>query len=326
MDALQQFLSQFRKEALLILHSTAGGSSAQGIANYFKSTEGGNSPVSSHYVIGQDGTIVQVIAEKDGSYANGVVNSPNWTGNPNKYIISIEHCKNDTTNQIPLAPAQKTASFALIKDICQRNGIGMHAANGITGIASHADIDPVNRARCPGTYPWSELWAYLKGNQPKPEEDIMIDLNNPTVASHFSADGAAWQCTNGFSIHGEILATYQKYGNSALCGLSFLGLPLSNEIPITGHPGVVFQRFERGVLCFDPLPHAIDTPPGLENARVYPLHIDSGVGQDPRVAPLQGENDALKALLTSSKLGQISTIAKRVQTDVQLIINATQVQ
>src|SRR3989442_1725936 len=79
------------KKLFVILHGTAGGSSAQGIANYFQGTEGGSSPVSSHYVIGQDGTVVQTVLEKDGAYANGVVNNPNWTGNPNYYTISIEH-------------------------------------------------------------------------------------------------------------------------------------------------------------------------------------------------------------------------------------------
>jgi GH25 family lysozyme M1 (1,4-beta-N-acetylmuramidase) len=184
-------------------------------------------------------------------------------------------------------------------------------ATGIPGIAGTVDAN-----------------VFLGKIQPKPEEKpIMIDLNNPTVASHFKAEGAAWKCKdNNFTIHGEILATYQKYGNNAFCGLSFLGLPSSNEIPITGHSGVVYQRFERGVLCFDPVPHAIDTPPGLEKARVYPLHIDSGTGQDPRVTSLQGENAALKALLASSKLGQINIISKRIQADAQLIIDATQVQ
>jgi GH25 family lysozyme M1 (1,4-beta-N-acetylmuramidase) len=186
-------------------------------------------------------------------------------------------------------------------------------ANGIPGIAGTVDAN-----------------IFLDKTQPKPEEKpIMIDLNNPTVASHFKAEGAAWKCKDkghDYTIHGEILATYQKYGKSDLCGLSFLGLPLSNEIPIVGHVGVAYQRFERGVLCFDPVPHAVDTPPGLEKARVYPLHIDSGVGQDPRVTSLQGENAALKALLASSKLGQINIIGKRVQADAQLIIDATQVQ
>jgi N-acetylmuramoyl-L-alanine amidase-like protein len=313
------FFPNSGKKSFLILHSTAGGSSAQGIANYFKGTEGGSSPVSSHYVIGQDGTVVQVVAEKDGSYANGVVNSPNWTGNPNYYTISIEHCKPDTTNAIPLTTAQKAASFALIKDICQRNGIGMHAADDNTGIASHADIDPINRARCPGTYPWEELWNYLAGNQP--EEPIMIDLTNPTVASHFSGtDNTMWTCKdNGFVIGHAILDFYRKFGGDALCGLTYLGLPVSNELPVHGYPGLAQQEFERATVRWDPA-HAADNPPA--SGPVYVIHED----QDPRWLAAQAQIDALKALLASSNLGQISTLGKQIADDVSLIMKLVSVQ
>src|SRR5207245_10980199 len=143
------------KKSFNILHGTAGGNSAQGIANYFKGTEGSNEPVSSHYIIGKDGTVVQTVLERHGAWANGVVNNPNWSGNPNEYTISIEHVKSSTDNSDPLTPAQQSASFALIKDICQRNGIGTHDADDNTGITSHASIDPVNRSRCTGNFDWS---------------------------------------------------------------------------------------------------------------------------------------------------------------------------
>lgn len=317
------FFPNTGKKSFIICHGTAGGSSAQGIATYFQGTQGSANPVSSHYIVGKDGTVVQTVAEKDGAFGNGVVNNPNWAGNPNYYTISIEHVKSSNDNSEPLTPAQQSASFALIKDICQRNGIGMHDADDTTGITGHFAIDPINRARCPGTFDWDALWTYLTGNQP--EEDIMIDLNNPTVASHFTTDGSAWKCTNGFSIHGEILEFYKQYGGMALCGLSFLGLPLTLEVPISSRPGVVYQRYERGVLIYDPL-HVIDMPPGLEQSHVYPMHIDSGLGQDPRVSTLQSENGKLKALLASSNLGQISTLGKQIADDVALIMKLTTVQ
>src|SRR2546429_173241 len=90
------FFPDSGKKKFIILHGTAGGSSAQGIASYFRSTEGGNNPVSSHYVIGQDGAIVQTVAEKDGAWANGIVTNSSWGGNPNTYTISIEHVKAST--------------------------------------------------------------------------------------------------------------------------------------------------------------------------------------------------------------------------------------
>jgi hypothetical protein len=152
------------KKRFLILHATAGGSSAENIAAYFQGTEATTNPVSSHYVVGKDGTVVQCIDEKDGAYGNGVVTSAAWAGNPNLYTISIEHVKSSTDNSEPLTPAQQMASFALIKDICIRNGIGMHDADERTGITGHFAIDPINRARCPGNFDWQALWNYLGGN------------------------------------------------------------------------------------------------------------------------------------------------------------------
>ncbi len=175
------------KKSFVILHSTAGGSSAEEIAAYFRSTEGSGNPVSSHYIVGQDGHVIQAVAESNGAYAQGVVNNPNWAGNPNFYCLSIEHVKPDDANATALTPAQQSASFALIKDICQRNGIGMHDADDTTGITSHASIDPVNRSRCPGLYPWSELWAYLKGGTP-------VANTQPTASQLKEAN----ECWNSF--------------------------------------------------------------------------------------------------------------------------------
>lgn len=160
------FFPNTGKKSFLILHGTAGGSSAQGIASYFKGTENTNGPVSSHYIVDQIGTIVQTVLEKHGAYGNGVVNNANWQGNPNLYTISIEFVKASTDNSDALTGPQKQAGFKLIDDICNRNGIGKFDATDQTGITGHFAIDPINRARCPGNFSWSELWAFLKGNSP----------------------------------------------------------------------------------------------------------------------------------------------------------------
>ncbi|HEV2237964.1 MAG TPA: N-acetylmuramoyl-L-alanine amidase, partial [Ktedonobacterales bacterium] len=83
-------------------------------------------------------------------------------GNPNTFTISIEHV-NDSANSTPLSPAQQAASFALIAHICERYGIPKRAADTAGGVTGHYSIDPVNRARCPGVYPWAALWAALEG-------------------------------------------------------------------------------------------------------------------------------------------------------------------
>jgi len=157
---------QGQRPRYIIVHGTAGGSQAEAIARYFQSTENTSNPVSSHYVIGQDGTIVQCVREADGAWGNGVVtagHAPWWSSdlNPNYISISVEHCKSSISNSEQLTEAQKEASFRLIEHICKRYDIPMREADAKGGITGHFSIDPVNRARCPGPYPWDELFATL---------------------------------------------------------------------------------------------------------------------------------------------------------------------
>jgi N-acetyl-anhydromuramyl-L-alanine amidase AmpD len=280
------------KPKWLILHGTAGGGSAQNVAAYFQSTEGTANPVSAHYVIGQDGAIVQCVSEADGAWANGVVEAGHdawWSEtddpNPNDVTISIEHCKPATDNSDPLTPAQQASSFALIKDICERNEIPMRLADANGGIIGHYSIAPISRARCPGTYPWVSLWQYLSG-----EETMTIDINNAIIANYFKISGNGWVCQNGFILANAMLTFYQSFGNKDLCGLTYLGLPLGNEIGFG--QGRTFQRFERGVLVYDPS-HTNDNPPGLgQTEQVYLAHLEGGIGQDPRIADLQAQLNA----------------------------------
>src|SRR6476469_1908015 len=80
------------KPCYIILHGTAGGTSAEAIANYFASTQGTANHTSSHYVIGQKGDLCQCVSEKDGAYANGSISQghdPWWDPNINPNNITI---------------------------------------------------------------------------------------------------------------------------------------------------------------------------------------------------------------------------------------------
>jgi hypothetical protein len=302
----------------IIIHGTAGGTSAEAIASYFKSTEGSNNPVSSHYIVGQDGRVVQAVSEQDGAWANGDIsgtpaNLPfhtvgdgvhrdawwNPSVNPNNITISIEHCKPSSDNSNALTPTQQEASFHLILDICQRHNIPSRPADASGGITGHFSIDPINRSHCPGPYPWDKLWNYLEG------ATIMITLDTPRVSQYFDGSPNVWRCKkNGYFVGHAILSFYQKFGGDALCGVTYLGLPLSNETAVSGHPGVVYQRFERGVLAYDPQ-HTIDSPPASGN--VYCMHIDSGLGQDPRIAQLQAQIAQLQQPISALTLQTLPT-------------------
>jgi len=286
------YFSNTGKKSFIILHGTAGGSSAESIAKYFRSTEGGGSPVSSHYIVGQDGHVIQTVAESDGAYANGVANNPNWTGNPNYYTISIEHVKSSTDNGDPLTPAQQVASFALIKDVCIRNGIEMHDADDETGITGHFSIDPVNRSRCPGTFPWEQLWAFLK------DGTDMLDLNDPVVQMFFTDGGnGTWKCKkNGVILLGGNLNFYRSKGGPAL-----FGLPLANEIYPSQYPGTAIVPCERVLIVYDPK-RKIDN--SSLSGPCYLLHLRGGIGEQ---LLMQNVNKTVQSL--TDKINQIHSLS-----------------
>ena len=255
----------------IILHGTAGGGSAQNVATYFQSN---NPPTSTHYVIGQDGTVVQCVAEADAAWGNGIVSAghdPWWSAdlNPNLVTLSIEHCKPHTDNSDQLTAVQQAASFALVAHLCAAHGIPARAADANGGITGHASIDPVNRSGCPGPYPWDGLWEYLRRVNVLSIGQAALFFDELT-----DANGTYWRCkANGHRIGGGILADYRSMvplGGSGLNGLTLLGLPLSDEI--INVPGTAVQIFERGIVAFDPN-RKLDNPPGSAGDS-YLVHMD----------------------------------------------------
>jgi hypothetical protein len=175
----------------IIVHGTAGGTSATGIAQYFQTDD---PPTSTHYIVGLQGEVVQCVRDSDSAWGNGVVTtghdawwSPNL--NPNFTTISIEHVKPDTQNQSQLTQAQMEASFQLIESLCRTHNIPMRAADQNGGITSHASIDPVNRSFCPGAYPWTQLWAYLQGE----DQHVGVPIG-------WRDDGATLTAPNGITV------------------------------------------------------------------------------------------------------------------------------
>ncbi len=154
------------KPRYVIVHGTAGFTSALAVANFFKSTENSENPVSTHYIIGLHGETVQCNNERDAAWGNGYVMEGHdlwWSRvlNPNLVTISIEHVKLSRDNSDELTEIQQQTSFALIDRICARHQVPRRWADAEGGITGHFSMDPVNRHFCPGPYPWDELFAYL---------------------------------------------------------------------------------------------------------------------------------------------------------------------
>jgi hypothetical protein len=278
----------------VILHGTAGGSSAEATAAYFQTTEGSDNPVSSHYIIGRDGTVVQCIDESDSAWGNGVLTLGHdsfWptTINSNLLTVSIEHVKPSTDNSDNLTEPQRASSFALVKHICQRWSIPMRPADGNGGITGHFSLDPVNRSRCPGTFPFPDLWNYLKGG------DDMLQLTDPFALAFFQdAGGKGWFCPHTkMYIGGAILDYYRQVQGAPR-------LPLTNEIKdVAGHPEVAYQLFEAGMVVFDPN-HAVDAPAGM--GRCFMVKLADALPQRYLVTPaVQGVRDQLNNALSQIK-------------------------
>jgi N-acetyl-anhydromuramyl-L-alanine amidase AmpD len=175
---------KYGKPLWIIIHGTASGiqyKAEQTAADFGNAGWQSNRHASTHYVVGYDGVVVQCVDENDTAWGNGVIsgpagNAPIGGGNsnaphdaywdtagqkdPNPLCISIEHSKS-TDNSSALSPAQQAASFALVSDIVQRWGIRGAYANAIGGVTGHYSVDPINRAFCPGLYPWNELFNHL---------------------------------------------------------------------------------------------------------------------------------------------------------------------
>lgn len=148
----------------VVVHGTAGSTRAADVATYFQTN---SPPTSTHYIVGLDGEVVQCVKESDTAWGNGIVTKgadPWWNpnDNPNYSTISIEHVKPNTDNSNWLTEPQRAASFKLIAYLVRKYNIAPQASSPDGGIAAHNQIDPVDKIRCPGGYPWGDLFTYLQ--------------------------------------------------------------------------------------------------------------------------------------------------------------------
>lgn len=186
------------KPKWVVVHKTGGPGNAEQQAQFFAGSANVNK-ASTHYVIGQDGEIVQCVSEADGAGGNCCLEDGHAsflpTGiNLNLLTISIEHCDPSLSNSTAVTPAQQQASFRLIQHICQRNGIPMRPGDANGGIIGHYQIAAQSRKQCPGNYPWEALWAFLKGN-------------GSMIPDGWSDDGTTLTASNGV----KIVAGFRTY-------------------------------------------------------------------------------------------------------------------
>lgn len=127
----------------VVIHITDGGANINGTIGWFQNP---SAKVSAHYVIGQDGEVVQMVRHNDVAWHARSAN-----GNS----IGIEHVAN--TRGLRPTPTQLAASAALVTWLCDQFGIAVDR----THVLGHSEADPgTAHAACPNAV-WD--WTYYMG-------------------------------------------------------------------------------------------------------------------------------------------------------------------
>lgn len=148
--------------AALVCHIQDG--YQQGTINWFTNPD---SQASAHFVVGKDGSIVQMVAIEDTAWTNGYYNHPDaslsWLQkgvNPNQETVTVEH---EGFSGDVLTPAQLASTIWLgnyIRQYVSFHGLGDIPLNR-EHIIGHYQLDSVTRSGCPGPgFPWD---AYMHG-------------------------------------------------------------------------------------------------------------------------------------------------------------------
>lgn len=133
----------------IVLHHTAGPTTSSCV-RWFENTE---SQVSAHYVVGKDGSIIQMVMPFYRAWHAGVSRDPRGKENLNNFTVGIE-IVNVGNGQDPYPPDQVMAVRLLCGYLCRYK-----YRNQIVQILSHEYIAvPPGRKNDPINYPWDSLY------------------------------------------------------------------------------------------------------------------------------------------------------------------------
>ncbi len=171
-----------RKPNFVILHHTSDDSVAQALRTLADPLRS----VSAHYLVGRDGSIIQLVDERARAWHAG---ESKWGGDTdlNSASLGIEL---DNNGREPFADAQIAALLRLLADIKERHHIP--TANFL----GHADVAPRRKADPSGYFPWKMLaeqgfglWCDPPFAAPPPAFDAIMalralgyDSSNPEAA------------------------------------------------------------------------------------------------------------------------------------------------
>ena len=143
-----------REPILIVIHATTQDSVEQSLHTLRTRNSGG--PVSSHYLIGRDGSLYQLVAEDRRAWHAGP-GSWGTISDVNSASIGIEL---DNNGSEPFSSQQIDKLLVLLEDLCERLGIPRHQ------VIAHADMAPTRKTDPGPLFPWARLAAAGFGRWP----------------------------------------------------------------------------------------------------------------------------------------------------------------
>ena len=159
-----------RGPVVIVLHHTDQDSVQQSLHTLSTANSGG--PVSSHYLLGKDGHLYQLVADSRRAWHAG---PGRWgpLGDLNSTSIGIEI---DNDGDSPFPPAQIQALIVLLEDLSTRLNIPRHA------VIAHADLAPTRKQDPNRFFPWQTLAEAGFGLWPKAEHGPAPEGFDPLLA------------------------------------------------------------------------------------------------------------------------------------------------
>jgi hypothetical protein len=146
----------------IVIHITDGGSKINGTIGWFKNPA---AKVSAHYIVGQDGEVVQLVKHNDVAWHASRANGDS---------IGIEHVAN--TRGLNPTPAQYSASAALTNWLVTQFNIPMDR----THILGHSEADPkTTHAGCPNAVWVGMVTSATSYEPPTQSQSLSVRLPPP---------------------------------------------------------------------------------------------------------------------------------------------------
>lgn len=144
-----------------------------------------NSGISSHFVLGENGEVAQLVPLTEAAYTQGVVKKPTHplvkmrtNVNPNLYCISIECAGYWSKTKGKLTEKQLQAAAELTKHIVAevKRIYGVEIPIDRQHMIGHCEINTVTRPHCPGElFPYDELISLAKTDKPSEKPTVAVN-------------------------------------------------------------------------------------------------------------------------------------------------------